>query len=78
MAKVNGDKAFGYFQDRAEQRMTHWIKRLEGDVNKIKFELSKVRFWQFGKRKDLIKRLFASFLQIETIKAAILEIRLLR
>jgi len=78
MAKVNGDKAWQHFKDRAEQRLTLWINRTEANIEEIKIELSKVRIWQFKKHKDLIKKLFACYLQIETIKAAILEIRLLR
>lgn len=78
MAKVNYDKASDYFKLRVEQRFTHWIKRADDNVITIKDDLSKIRFWQFKKRRECENRLLASYLEIQIIKGAIMEIRMLQ
>lgn len=78
MAKVNAEKSSDYFKGRIEQRFRHWITQSEMNLTETKIQLSKVRIWEFKKKKELTQKLFAHYLQIETIKTAILEVRLLR
>ena len=78
MAKVNGDRAWDYFKGRAEQRFVFWIKQAESNIEFVKKDLASLHFWQFKKRTLLKQKLLAAFLEIQIIKGAINEIRLLK
>lgn len=76
--KVNSDKAFDYFKGRAEQRFVFWIKQSETNIDLVKKDLASSHFWQLRKRTILKRKLLAAFLEIQIIKGAINEIRLLK
>ena len=76
--KVNADKAFDYFKGRVEQRFVFWIKQAESNIEHVKKDISSSHFWQFKKRTLLKRKLLACFLEIQIIKGAINEIRLLK
>jgi len=78
MAKVNKKKYSDYFKSRVEQRFTHWIKKAEETARSTEKELSEVKFWQINKKLRIKNKLLASYLEIQIIKGAILEIRLLQ
>lgn len=76
MAKVNADKLVDHIKTRMEQRLTFWAASIERNINtSIKKELSEVKWWQFKKKRKAKDKLLTSYLQIETLKQVINEVR---